>query len=366
MVKAVFSRSAAAATDSIGRFMGWWGGRLRDGLPPGVRRLLAEAHEECVVRVLVSGAVLERRHHDAVTRHAALASPADLGPALDSMGGRRGGDLRFVIEVSPEQVLRRTLEWPLQAESNLRDAIGYQLDNLVPLPADALYFDYVVQRRRPDAGLVEFELVTVPRDIVDPWLAALEEHAGAGIDAVTVAGLAAQVNLLPRERRSAAGSRRALWTASLVGALAVLLVAALALPLYQKARELSLLEARVATLAGKAESVRLLRQEFATDVAAVQEVVERRRRLPSRVAMLDVVAEHLPDDAHLVALELKGNQLSIRGEAPSTVGIVETLSAVDAFEQVDFGASVTRNARTGKERFRLQIVIKEPRVADGA
>lgn len=363
-MKEVLNRGMLAASTQAGRFFGWWRTRLLEGLPPGVRRWFAEVHEECVVRVEANGAVLERRRLETVTARKQLDSPTSIAASLGPGSGDRR--VRRVIEVSADQVLSRTLEWPLQAEANLRNAITYQLENLVPLPADAIYFDYVVRRRRPDAALVEFELVTVPRDIVDPWLDALEESSGAGVDTVTVTGRDAKLNLLPQERRAAARNRTGLWLALLTGAVAALVVAALLLPLYGKARELALIEARVAELTGKAEAVRLLRQEFAADVAAVQEVVQERRRLPSRVALLDVIAEHLPDDTYLVALELKGNQIAIRGEAPSTVGIVEKLSAVDIFDQVDFGASVTRNSRTGKERFRLDITVKEPHVADGA
>jgi general secretion pathway protein L len=364
MVKDVLNRGALAAANRVGLFWGWWRSRLFEGLPPGARRWFVEVQEECVVRLEESGAVLERRRLDAVTARKALASPAGIAEALGTLSGDRR--VRRVIQVSPEQVLSRTLEWPLQAESNLRNAIGYQLENLVPLPADSVYFDYVVRRRRPEAGLVEFELVTVPRDIVDPWLDALEASSGTGVDAITVAGRDARLNLLPERRRATATNRSGLWLGLLGGAAVALLVAALVLPLYGKARELALIEDRVAKLTGKAEAVRLLRQEFAADVAAVQQVVAERRRLPSRVALLDILAEHLPDDTHLVALELKGDQLAIRGEAPSTIGLVEKLSAVEAFDQVDFGASVTRNSRTGKERFRLDITVKEPDLADGA
>ena len=86
-----------------------------------------------------------------------------------------------------------------------------------------------MRRRRPDAGLVEFELVTVPRDAVDPWLKALAGDARLSCDVLKVEGIEGPLNLLPPDKRAAARDRRGLWVRLLAGVLLVLL--AVALPL---------------------------------------------------------------------------------------------------------------------------------------
>jgi Tfp pilus assembly protein PilN len=363
MANAVLNRTAAGFRDSATRFLDWWRGALLDGLPPAAQGWLAATSNELVCRVQDPGAVVERRQGDKVAARKEIASTAQLAAAMTPVMTRGDGDLRVVVELPQAQALRRSLEWPLQAEANLRNAISYQLENLVPLPADALYFDFVVRRRRPDAGLVEFELVTVPRDSADPWLEAFADQAGTAVDALTVAGIDGSVNLLPADRRPRARNRRGLWAKVLAGIVVVLLGIALVLPVQQKKQELALLEREIAAFSDEAEIVRALREELGAEVAAVQEVATQRSRMQSRLAVVEALARSLPDDAYLMALQIDGTEMKVTGEAPSSVAIVESLSAVEELAQVDFAASVTRSSRTGKERFQLKITLKEPAVA---
>lgn len=361
MAQAGLISTASTLLDPLYGFFRWWRDALLDGLPAVARQWLVEKREELVVRVTDAGAMLERRYGDHVVSKTTLESPAAARTQLGRVKGAR--DARVVIEVPQEQALRRKLEWPLQAEANLRNAISYQLENLVPLPADAVYFDFVVRRRRPDVGLVEFELVTVPRDTADPWLDALSAEARLPCDVLTVTGVDGPLNLLPPDRRPAARNRRGLWVRLLAGLFVVLLAVALLLPIQQKKRELALLESEVAKFTSEAELVRSLRDEVGAEVAAVEEVVAQRGRMPSRLAVVEALARSLPDEAHLMALQIDGNEVKVTGEAPSSVKIVEQLSAAEEFAQVDFSASVTRSSRTGMERFQLKITLKEPTVA---
>jgi general secretion pathway protein L len=62
---------------------------------------------------------------------------------------------------------------PAAARENLSQVLEYEIEHLVPLPRDQLYFDYSV---RPMGGeRIEVLLMCIPRDVVQSYLGALED-----------------------------------------------------------------------------------------------------------------------------------------------------------------------------------------------
>jgi general secretion pathway protein L len=62
---------------------------------------------------------------------------------------------------------------PAAAQENLAQVLEYEMENLVPLPREEIFFDYTV--RPLGAERIEVLLVCVPREIINGYLAALDE-----------------------------------------------------------------------------------------------------------------------------------------------------------------------------------------------
>ena len=62
---------------------------------------------------------------------------------------------------------------PAAAQENLEQVLEYEMENLVPLPREEIFFDYTV--RPLGAERIEVLLVCVPRDVINGYLAALDE-----------------------------------------------------------------------------------------------------------------------------------------------------------------------------------------------
>jgi len=62
---------------------------------------------------------------------------------------------------------------PAAAQENLEQVLEYEMENLVPLPREEIFFDYTV--RPLGAERIEVLLVCVPRDVINGYLAALDD-----------------------------------------------------------------------------------------------------------------------------------------------------------------------------------------------
>ncbi|MEN8174933.1 MAG: PilN domain-containing protein [Pseudomonadota bacterium] len=346
--------------DRLAEFIAWWREALVATLPARVVHLFATPDDALVLVVDRDRASVEHRLDERRIEVRALESDAELGVVLDAMEGDTR-EYPLVVEVSEGEALRRTLRWPLQATTNLRTALSFEIEKLMPFPADAVYFGWRVERKLPAEGMVEFELVAVPRHLVDPWLERLRALVPAREPAaLTVEGLDNRLDLLPeapdRQRRIAGTTLAARYLA--VAAL-VLLVLAAALPLYKKHRHQALLEAQVAVVQKEAEQVRVLKDSLDRRMAAMQQAAGEETAKVPRALVLEEIARLLPDTAYLQSMELKGRTLKLVGEAESSLSLVDGLKASPLFSRVDFSAPVSRRANADRERFQLEIQLRK-------
>lgn len=117
---------------------------------------------------------------------------APLG-AMDAAGvlaalkgcGLSEADLRqkVVLVVPRGQALFRDLEVPQGAPDEIVAMVRFQVEREMPLPLDQIRFSYIETGRA--GGKVRVQVVAVPREILDPALAALE-GAGIRVGSVTV------------------------------------------------------------------------------------------------------------------------------------------------------------------------------------
>ena len=187
----------------------------------------------------------------------------------------------------PRDVLRKTLVLPAAVEANLRQALAYDLDRHTPFKADELYFDAVVTGRNPAKKEIRVDLVACRKAVVDAAL----RHATAWGAAVAAAvpeppatayrSRASTCCRTRRDRRGAVWKRWQFWLP--LALVAVVALAAIAIPLWQKrdyAIALNALAAEARTQAAVSEA---LRTELETKVGDYNFALERKYAYPERV-----------------------------------------------------------------------------------
>ena len=267
------------------------------------------------------------------------AGRAVFGP----LAARNGSLPGVIVSLSPRASLRKTLSLPMALEDHLHQALAYDLDRHTPFKPEELYFDAVVVDRDAVHNTLRVDLAAARRSVVDSVLRQAESF-GARVVGVTVdppaTASASRIDLLPPDRRvDAPGLLR--WQVVLPAVLlAIGIVAALVLPIWQKRQEVIALTEMADQAHDRASVSERLRTELEQRVGDYNFALERKYAFPGIVQVLDDVTRILPDDTWLTQLEIhtmRGKdaqrELTLRGESANAGRLVSLLEDSKIFTQ---------------------------------
>jgi general secretion pathway protein L len=257
-----------------------------------------------------------------------------------------------------EAGLCTTVELPDVALGNLAEVVGFELDRYTPFRADQVYFACRVLRHDRAEKRIVVEVTVVPHQIVD---AAIGEVAalGVGPDEVEIAGTTAQSGSphLILDRPARASRRGDLLTYTLATAAAVLAAIAVAIPATETQRTAARLSEQLEHVKRSAAATAALRQEIAALREEEGTLVDRKRQSPAASKMLLDLTRALPDDTYLTDLQFVGSELVLAGSTASASELVATLELSGTFRNTAFVSAVTRDAKTGRERFSISTEV---------
>jgi len=384
MGQAAASLAGFARASGLVGFWRWWTAELAPLVPSGARNALARRRLRPVIAFDGNVATLWRP----VMRDGALAMEIAGTVALDgdaqvvaAAGTRALDDIargapggapatrRVRLAIPSRTALRRALTLPAAVEENLRQAVGYDLDRLTPFKADELYYDAAVVSRDPSKQTIGVDFAAVRRPIVDAAIAHATAWGGevrsVSPDDPAAANLS-RLNLVPDELRTvpAPWKRWQFWAP--IGALAIVALAAVVLPLWQK-REFAI------AIINRSEAVRQqaavserLRAELERAAGDYNFALERKHQWPPMVRVLDTVTRALPDDTWLTQLEVRtlpkgkerDRELVMRGESGNAGRLIPVLEESGLVTQVAPRSPTTKIQPGPGEVFDLGAQLK--------
>jgi general secretion pathway protein L len=256
--------------------------------------------------------------------------------------------------------LRRTVELPLAAASELRAATSFLIDRLTPFRAEQTYHSVRLLTRDKTRKLLQAELVVVPRERLDGLVAALEAHR-IPVSGVRIEGEnCGDLEFAPSQTGDARFRVRIkeAWKPLLAAGLALLVMGPLVVA-YRIHGEAKALAVEVASAEGPGRRAAALRSEVEAR-AAEQTFLPKRQRSLRAIEVLDALTKALPDPSWLFSMELRPGQAVIAGFSPDVPALVERLSKAP-FANPDLTAAVVSGLAGGKGRFELRVQVKDMR-----
>lgn len=334
-----------------------WKAGLLDCLPASLRNKLAPVVEPYVLELDEGHQGRLYRNHEGNEKQLGLldVQESHVDAGLASMLSSRQAPLLLLLP--PAWVLRRQITLPAAAQENLAQVIQFEMDRLTPFAADQVYFDYKVEQQLSSDELMPVSIALVPRNKIASWLSLLE---GANIrpDKISGAGLWPDANFLPPEARPATDIKR-IALKTLPGVIViVLLVVAMALPLWQKFNIARAMKAKEVPLRKQANEVISIREQLQAEQERHRQLHAAWTQYPPAVDVLKVLTDLLPDDTSLQQMEIKGDQLVLRGNSSQASSLIRLLEESSGFSDVKFMSSVVQ--QRGKEQFHLSANIVMP------
>ena len=363
-------RLGARLAPGAGGFAHWWAHNLAAWLPARVRRVLGFDRGRLLLQVQGDGVQLrlqqagDLRDLGAVPQLALPDEDAIVAPVdpLAALLPPRLADLPRWLLLPAAAGLRRSLTLPAAAGDRLRDVVGFEIDRQTPFSAENVAFDARLLGRRDTDGMIEAELVVVPRQRLDAPMAALGAMAGslAGIDLCAENGEPLGVNLLDPAQRRRHGDPFRYWNLGLA-ALAVLATAALMWHLVANRRiAADELEARIANQAAAARSAAAQRQAL-IDMIEGQAFLDRERAArPTTVEVLDELTQRLPDSTYLEKLAVEDNNLLMIGLSREAPSLVQRLQGSKLWRAPSLTGALMPDPVSGRDRFTLTAELGAP------
>lgn len=280
------------------------------------------------------------------------------GPLPIPAGQSRGRRQRTVLMVPSDQVVRRTVGFPIQVRENLAQVMRYEIDRLSPFSADQVCFDFIARSAGRSDRLMA-ELALCRRDQVKTWIDRLRE-LGRPVDQLTWDGAWPRANLLPAGDRPAR-DLTLFTTNRLLAVLGLaLLSVAMISPLWQREQLLERSTSELRRLRAQAQEVDEVRQALEGAREASVTVLRQKVEQPRVTDLLRELTQSLPDNTWIQSLEVRGSEIQLRGESSQATALIQLLERQPGVAGVAFRSPVTQVARTGTERFNIAFRYQGP------
>jgi general secretion pathway protein L len=323
---------------SLHSFWRWWSGELIELLPQNLQKAIEQRQQKLYVEVdedkllLSLGNEVAQREILRLGLDTADAEEADIPREVQ----------QTIVLVPDDKVLAKRISLPAAAEENLR-----------------------VVGRDSARQQVTVDLVYSPRDAVDALVDGASK-LGMKSDIVTCrrrdnANLQ-PVNLLPLEKRRARRFDVKRLNLGLSGLMAVLLVAAITIPIVQKNRAIAEVEAQVQAAAAQAREGATLRQDLEKMAEASKFLVEKKALDVMIVELIDEISRVLPDHTWITRLDISGTELQIQGQSSASASLIRIIESSPYFENVRFGSPVVQITGSNNDRVHIAASILRTRV----
>jgi len=286
--------------------------------------------------------------------------------ALRRLVEAQGGKLDHLALVLPSEVLiRKTVELPAAAEENLVQVLGFELDRHTPFKASQARYAARVLERRADSANIRVELIAAPKDKLETIAGRLAAMGGQASAIVPEVGGShwRDLNLLVEGsvRRGVLGGASPV-NIVLAGLFALLLVAALIIPVWQKRQAAIALLPRLGVVKAESEKVQKTRAELEQLVSDANFILGKKHVAVPASLLIEDLARVFPDNTWVAILEVKPNaklrELVLTGEAASATKVVELLDQLPYLKNPTFRSPLTKVPGQSTERFVIAAEIR--------
>lgn len=344
----------------IGRFFRWWGSELAALLPLSGMR--SSRNLGNVLEVTISKDQIVYRHRtrgdserlgsfdrvSSATGGAASSVSASARESLQAvLRGLRPDKTRCEIHADDTLRLRKTVSLPLAAEENLEQVLAFEMERNTPFHANDVYFDYRVTGRDTRRRRLDVEFLVMRKENVDEALSVVSNWGFMPVTGV-FDGDKECLQFAPDTYRgsAASGLNRVLLAANVAA-----LTFALVIPVQRQENYLDELRLRVDDARTRAIASADIQRRIDTLRKELSLLAGARSDSGSVVELIEELTRVLPDDTWLNRLEIRDGEVHFQGFSKAASALVGMVEASALFREARFGSPITRDARTGRERF---------------
>jgi general secretion pathway protein L len=347
------------------KFFRWWKRELSFLIPDRIKQHIIDQHGTIIVRPEGNQFALsywtEGREEPLIKLDRDELGSAKYKEMLATDEHLEKADLIF--RLTRKYAIQKELSLPAAAKENLYQVVTYELSRYSPFTAEQAYFAVKTLDVTNEPGQIRVMLILTAREVLDAFYGDLKAIGMIPkfVDYEDTPNDLEQneehYNLLPEWLQGKADKTAEIVHASLAGLVALLIVAALALPVWFESRSVNALQEKIDAIEKEAKSIKALQAEVDALVDETRQLIEKKTEKPPVVAVLDTLSKLIKDDTWLAYGQYASGQLQIQGESPAASTLISVLEASDFFANAKFVSPVTRDNVSKLERFQITVDI---------
>jgi general secretion pathway protein L len=264
---------------------------------------------------------------------------------------------RVEVQLPPDHVMTRLLDFPRRATDFLDGMIRSQVDRLTPWAAGEAVFGWSSPVPiADDRTEVCFSATSASK--VDPLVQLADRLGAASVvihaPATGDSGARARVKLLDKRLRSMAGPnvprllRLGLISAGVAAAVSLFLSIYLGGSLQSEQEEVQ------RQISQRRAALRVDANGMASGIGLL---AKRKQTTPSSVMVLEALSRVLPDTTYVTELRIEGDKVQVVGMTQDAPSLIRLMEQSPQFTRATFFAPTTRAANESGERFHVEANI---------
>ena len=353
------------------RFFLWWGRELSFWIPERLKQVLSDktgyvflhiTSEKMKFSSLIDGQ--KKNIVELVFNEQGLAQAQKM--LEDNEDVKKA---HLILRLSSEQALKKIFYLPAAAKQNIKQVVAFEIDRYTPFNSDQVYFA-LKPLGKEENGQIKVLLVLTPREILDTIYLQLNsaEIYPDVVDFVEEANNFSEdleiYNLLPEWERPVKNKIEQTLTWSFSFILFILTIAVFVFPVWHQAQNVNSLKQQIKLLKKDAEFVQSQQLEIDQIVDETDQLNEVKENTPALLEIINTLSHSIKNDTWMTHLKFKRGRLQLQGQSPTAEGLIGVLEASPLFSNVRFVSPLTKDKRTGFERFQISINVNTKGYAD--
>jgi len=342
----------------VGQFLKWWGEELRNALPSSLRERMQYARRKLLIQIKDGEIAFSIDNEKSVQALDVVSAEQDM--QLQQQRIRELLQQHELAEVGrdlllPEDgVLHTRVTMPLATESNLRQALAYEMDRHTPFKANEVFYGWRGLTRDRENGQLRLELYVVPREGVEAQVEQLKRLglAPTGVDINSADGPLG-MNLLPEAMRFHIVNQQVRLNWMIAAVTVFLLVFVMVQSLWLREHQVEVINEAIDNVRAEAQAVQQIRKQIddASEAAGFLQV----RKIDNgyKVELLAELTRILPVDTYLDRLSMHDGTIQMQGKSGNAQSLIELINESPYFENASFRGPTRLDNRSGKEIFDL-------------
>lgn len=347
-------------------FFKWWGGQLSFLVPQKFLDAVSRGKSLIVVEVQATTAKLSYLNDEQETALGEFEFNDIAKEALHQMIEKNSNyrNAKIVLRVPKSQSVIQTVFLPVAAADNLQQVMSYELDRYTPFTKEQVYFDVINQGVANNKALLQLVLVLVQKNSLDTMYQqclslGLQPSYADSVVRVEKMGSSQTYNLLPKEQCQKVSKRPLFIMLGSLATMLALLTALILLPLNQAEQRLNDLKKHVRKVEKTAIEIEDSKKSIDYLYQATQNIVDKKNGAPSIVMLINTVTKVLADDTWVSNLRYFNKTLQLSGQSGSASNLIGSLETTKLFSETKFISPVTKDSRTGLERYKISTKVKQ-------